>query len=893
MERPRGTITFLFTDVEGSTRRWEADPDTMRTALEQHDQLLGSVITAHDGWLFKHTGDGVCAAFSSATAAVDAAVAAQRQLDLPVRMGLATGTADLRGDDYFGPVLNRAARVMTVAHGRQILMADSTASLLEAGRAQSVGIYRLRDLPGVHDLHQAVDDDLPQQFPPPRAERASVGNIPASDTTMYGRDAAVAEIVALIESRRLVTLTGVGGVGKTRLALAAATTVGGTFAGGAWWVELAAATDDTALVEATATALGVTPRAGMSTQEAIAASLAARPSLLVLDNCEHLLDATAALIESLMARAPDLHVLTTSREGLGVPGEHLWVVPSLGCGHRSAPAVELFVDRAGAVGAAIDLDDDEEMAAVVEICERLDGIALGIELAAARATVMSPQELRARLDDRFRLLTGSRRRMERHQTLRQAVQWSFDLLSPIEQTTLARCSVFAGGFDLGSVTAVCADDGTDEFAMAELLGSLAAKSLLRVDRVDGRSRFSLLETIRQFGQGRLGEMGEVVECHQRHAAWFVGRVREAWEDWNSPGQASAVARLLEEAANLRQAVEWSLRDGALSDAVTIAAHTAIAGWGIQWFEPAGWAADVMLQPGVETVAEYPRLLSAVGLISCYTGKPAEALELTRKAQEFLREDGFDPFDGLGEAFEATAHIVLGNPDGWIEVCERLHRRSGEARVIGQAGLLWGLPAVGRSAEARALSAEANRAAADWGQPWWTAMALLGTGRAFADHDPGMARAALAEGIEVAGRHGLTMWMGMLARELAGLEASLGDVAEALARMDHALYAFGSGDDIANHFLNMATVGVLLHRVGRDAEAMVAFGSTGAMPLLSAVLGATEALDAARDALGDAAADHHADDGQSMDARRQVEWSRAVIADLLAVASQPAQTSEDS
>jgi class 3 adenylate cyclase len=329
---PSGVVTFLFTDIEGSTRRWEADPEMMRAALAAHDDVLRSAIEAQGGWLFKHTGDGVCAAFASPRAAVEAAVGAQQALELPVRMGISTGEAELRGADYFGAVLNRAARVMAAGHGGQVLLAESTAVLLSGIDLVDLGPRRLRDLPIPVGVFQVQAPGLKTDFPPLRALDSSPGNLRVQKTSFIGRESDLAEVKAALRKHQLVTLTGVGGVGKTRLATEAARQLADEFPDGVWYFELAAVTDPAAVPDAVAAVLGITQQPGKSVSESVAAALEGRVRLLVFDNCEHLRDATADLVEEILAASATVRILATSREGLGVADEQLWVVPSLDVG---------------------------------------------------------------------------------------------------------------------------------------------------------------------------------------------------------------------------------------------------------------------------------------------------------------------------------------------------------------------------------------------------------------------------------------------------------------------------------------------------------------------------------------------------------------------------------
>ena len=513
---PSGVVTFLFTDVEGSTRRWEADADAMREALTAHDELLRRAIEVHGGFLFKHTGDGVCAAFASPKSAVDTAVAAQRELELPVRMGIATGEAELRDGDYFGTVLNRAARVMAAGHGGQILLAESTASLLSGVDLLDLGPRRLRDVPAAVGVFQVQAAGLRAEFPPLRTLDASPGNLRPAATRLVGRESELAEVEAVVRAHRLVTLTGAGGVGKTRLALELAAHLADEYPDGVWLFELATVGDPAVVPDAVAAVLGITQQPGKTVSESVAAALEGRIRLLVFDNCEHVRDAAADLVEAILTRSATVRVLATSREGLGVADEQVWLVPSLDVGGGiDSAAVNLFVERARGVSARFSVAQADDAAGVVEICRRVDGIPLAIELAASRMASMTVIEVRDRLDHRFRLLVGSRRALERHQTLRHAVQWSYDLLADDEKDLLEACSVFAGGFELESACFVAGFD--DDFAALDLLDALVRKSLLVADSSSGRTRYSMLETIRQFAEEQLAARGKSSTARTAHA----------------------------------------------------------------------------------------------------------------------------------------------------------------------------------------------------------------------------------------------------------------------------------------------------------------------------------------------------------------------------------------
>jgi hypothetical protein len=422
-----GVVTFLFTDIEGSTRRWEADADTMRAAVELHNQVLRKTVEAHQGQVFNYTGDGMGAVFSSPRSAVDAAVAAQLALELPVRMGIATGEAELRGADYFGTVLNRTARVMAAGHGGQILLDGTTASLLSGVDLISLGPRRLRDIAKPVDVFQVQAVGLRTDFPPLKTVDPTRGNLRPRNTTFIGREAELIELSEVLKAHQLVTLTGVGGVGKTRLALEIGARLADNFRDGVWVTELAAVGDPAAVPDAVAAVMGITQQPGMNIADSVAAALEGRSRLLIFDNCEHVLDAAADIIEAILARSDTVKILCTSREGLRIEDEQLWPVPSLDAtSGLDSSAASLFFDRAQSTARDISLTPHS---AVVEICQRLDGIPLAIELAASRLLSMSVTDVRDHLDDRFRLLVGSRRGVERHQTLHHAVQWSYDYLT--------------------------------------------------------------------------------------------------------------------------------------------------------------------------------------------------------------------------------------------------------------------------------------------------------------------------------------------------------------------------------------------------------------------------------------------------------------------------------
>jgi predicted ATPase/class 3 adenylate cyclase len=541
-ELPAGTVTFLFTDIEGSTRLWEEHPEAMQGALARHDELLRRAVDAHGGTTVKATGDGIHAAFPTANDALGAAIDMQHDLaaesfgepgPLRVRMGAHTCEAELRDGDYYGSGLNRAARLMSVAHGGQIVVSAVTAGLCDdAFTLVDLGEHRLRDLSrGEHVWQVDLDGE---RFPALRSLDNIPGNLPVQLTEFVGRADDVAQVAKALDAHRVVTLTGVGGVGKTRLALQVAAEFADRFHHGTWFCDLAPVASPDRVVHAIADALGIDAGA-VDPDEVLASWLRHQRALLVIDNCEHLLDEAARVAEHLLRSCPDIVVLATSREGLGAPGEQIVAVRSLalpaaddGAGTVvETESVRLFVDRARSVRADLRLDD-ATVTAIGDICRRLDGIPLAIELAAARMQSMSAAEIDERLDQRFRLLTrGSRVALGRQHTLQTTVDWSYQLLDDAERTVLARASVFAGGFTLGAAERVVTTDDVDRFDVLDLLDSLVRRSMLVADERDGTTRYRLLETIRQFGAERLEETGDAEAARVAHLTWCREFMAEA------------------------------------------------------------------------------------------------------------------------------------------------------------------------------------------------------------------------------------------------------------------------------------------------------------------------------------------------------------------------------
>ena len=866
---PSGVVTFLFTDVEGSTRRWESDADGMRKALAAHDEVLRTAIETHGGFLFKHTGDGVCAAFASPRSAVDAAVAAQLQLELRVRMGIATGEAELRDGDYFGAVLNRAARVMAAGHGGQVLVADSTAGLLSGVDLVDLGPRRLRDLPIPVQVFQVHAEGLRTDFPPLRALDVGPGNLRPATTSLIGRESEVGEIEAAVRAHRLVTLTGVGGVGKTRLAVEVAARLADEYPDGVWVFELAAVADPAAVPDAVAAVLGITQQPGKTVSESVAAALEGRVRLLVFDNCEHVVDSAADLIEAIMAASATVTMLATSREGLGVSDEQLWRVPSLDveAGTESA-AANLFLDRAHSVVSDFSLAQPGEADAVVEICRRLDGIPLAIELAASRMASMTASEVRDRLDQRLRLLVGSRRGLSRHQTLRHAVAWSYDLLDDAEKPLLERCSVFAGGFDLQSACAVTGSD--DDLAALDLLDALVRKSLLVADRSSGRTRFAMLETIRQFAEDQLVARGEASEIRAAHSRYFAGREADIMALWDSPRQREAYDWFAIELANLRTAFRWAADQGDLDVAAALATCAGLLGACVQTFEPIAWVEE-LIEPA--RTVDHPRLAFLYVIASlCYlTGRIEAAVGYSEAGQVVVGRSREAPPYGI-EAALGAVYLAIGQPERWVELCRAQLARRRDTHVYIRAWLVIALSVAGSGGGAMDCADGLIEAAEATGNPLFLALALTAYGVAFREADPVGALNAHRRGLVITQDSGNRNNASGLAVYLARLEAEHGGTVSAFDHLTLAIRNYHNAGDTTTIRIPLAVLAAVFDRLGRYEPAATIAGFARSPIAATGVPEITTAITHLREVLGDQTYESLARKGETMSTAAMVTYA---------------------
>jgi predicted ATPase len=801
-------LTFLFTDIEGSTRRWEADADSMRVALEKHNDTLRQAVESNGGKVFNYTGDGMCAVFDSPCSAAGAAIDAQRALELPVRMGIATGEAEFRGGEYFGTVLNRTARVMAAGHGGQILLDGATASLLSDVELTPLGARRLRDIAKPVDVFQVQADGLQTEFPPLKTVDRAHGNLRPRNTTFIGREIELAELQEALKVHRLVTLTGVGGVGKTRLALEVGARLTENFPDGVFVIELAAVGDPAAVPDAVAAVLGITQQHGMSMTDSIATALDERSRLLIFDNCEHLLNAAADVVEAILSSSDTVKILATSREGLNVEDEQLWAVPSLDTKDGvDSSAVSLFVDRAQTVVRGVSLTP---RTAVVEICERLDGIPLAIELAASRLVSMSVTELRDRLDDRFRLLVGSRRGLERHQTLRHAVQWSFELLDDTEKWLLTSCSVFAGGFDLSGACAVVHAD--DELTTLDVLDALVRKSLLVVDRSSALTRYSMLETIRQFAEEQLVHTGQAEATRAAYAQYFVGREADILRLWDSPRQREAYEWFAVELPNLRTAFRWADNCGDLDTATTIAFYAAFLGFFTEQFEPIAWTEE-MIPPA--RAVEHPRLAQLYAMATqCYAaGRLDDGLRYAEAGQLAIDSQRYAPVPFDFESWMGGPYLWTGAPEKWLALCRNVIERGRDTGYFARSNLAMALAFTGTAEEAASASENLVAAAEATQNPVVIAYALVTWGYSHRTTDPLVAYESDRRGFEIVQESGNRQLESHLAGNLAMLASELGDPEDAL---DYLTLAIRNHYDSGSFSLMLTPLSILavhLYRLG--------------------------------------------------------------------------------
>jgi predicted ATPase/class 3 adenylate cyclase len=752
-ELPTGTVTFLFTDVEGSTRLWEENPEAMKKALSRHDEIVRGAIERNQGVVFSTMGDGMAAVFVSAPAALRATLEAQQELaveawretgPLLVRMGLHSDEGRLRAPgEYVNRPLNRCARLMGVAHGGQVLVSDATAAVardnLPAGvRLLDLGPHQLRDVAGPIRVFQLVQPDLPNEFPPLRTLDELPGNLPRQLTTFVGREPEIESLAHLVRDRPFVTVTGVGGVGKSRLAVQVAAEVAADFPDGAWLCELAPLTGAEALWAALAATLGVRPFPGRDFDESVLEYLRTKRLMLVLDNCEHLLDAAAEAVYAITRRCPQVALLATSREGLAVAGERVVAVAPLRVPARGADldallqndAVHLFLDRARDAKSDFTITE-ENYKAIAQLCRRLDGIPLAIELAAARVRSLAPEDLVARLDERFKLLTrGSRAATERQQTLRNTIDWSYDLLSATEADALNRLSVFSGDCDLRAAESVLPSETLDRVDVPEVLCQLVDKSLIVVEDDASGMRYRLLETIRQYARERLEASGDASEPRRRHADYFVEIAESAGPRLRSSDQLDSAAWVARETDNFRAALDWAAETSSPDHALRLVAPLAVHSMTIG-YSAMGWAETATNILDADRHRLFPAVLAWAAWGATMRGELERAAVLIARADEAQHDLN-------------TTHLGV---------------------VMARATLAFFRGDLEQAEESAERWLDLARATED---PYEIAHALVMVGAASQFSDPGRAVGALSEAVDVARGSGIASALSIGLSTLAGL-----------------------------------------------------------------------------------------------------------------------------
>ncbi|MGA8097735.1 MAG: adenylate/guanylate cyclase domain-containing protein [Candidatus Cybelea sp.] len=687
--QPSGTVAFLFSDIEASTRRWERYGDSMRDAVRRHDRILRSEIERWQGYIFKTIGDAFCAAFWTASDALGAAVEVQRRLGrenfgavdgLSVRMAIHLGEADERDGDYFGGAVNRTARLLSAGHGGQILLSGLAADLClpdlpDGVTLRHLGALPLRDFKDPERVYQPVGLELRGEFKPLRALETPPNNLPRQSTSFVGRREDIARVEALLEESALVTVVGAGGIGKTRLALEVAASLLNDYRDGVWFVDLSAIGNPGLIAGTILSTLGGKRSSDVDPLNDLIVHLQKCELLLVLDNSEHLVAEVAAILAQVVAHTTRVTVLATSRQPLDVSAERLYRLSSLDL----AAAMQLFGERARAVNPAFRLE--EKATVVEEICRRMDGIALAIELAAARVRAISVENLVAHLE--LRLLAGGRDRRPRQQTMRALIDWSFDLLTEEERRILRRCAVFLRGFTLRTATEVCAQD---EALVVEVLGSLVDKSLVVADAHDEEQRYRLLEPIREYAREKLAEAGALQETLRRHAVALAAFARDAYDQWERGPAADWLSRLELELANLRAALRWSLDEandrelGArlVADTTVICLRLGLLDEGIE-------NCETILQSGSTLpVAVEARMRYGLSMLYSNIGKNRSVLEQAIVAVSLYREA--DDSRGLARALSQVASRYAILPDDGdvkksAEEALKLARASGDRRLL--------------------------------------------------------------------------------------------------------------------------------------------------------------------------------------------------------------------
>jgi predicted ATPase/class 3 adenylate cyclase len=815
---PTGTLTFLFTDIEGSTRLWEHDAQAMQAALARHDELLRLAIEVRGGYVFKTVGDAFCCAFWTATEALDAALEVQRTLfgeewqetdPLRVRMALHTGVAQERDGDYFGPPVNRVARLLSAGHGGQVLLSLPTQELvrdqLPAGTSlMDLGERRLKDLFRPERVFQLLAPGLPSEFPPLRTLEAYRNNLPLQPTPLIGREKEVSEVCDLLrgDETRLLTLTGPGGTGKTRLALQAAADLLEEFPDGTFFAPLATLTKAELFLAAVAETLGVREVGEQPLDEILKDYLHERRLLLVLDNFEQVL-AAAPTVTELVAGAPGLKVLATSRTPLGLYGENEYAVPPLSVPDvKHLPdlktlsqyeAVRLFIERAKSAKADFEVTD-EGAPAVAEICVRLDGLPLAIELAAARIKMLPPKAMLQRLTSRLKFLTGGARDLpERQRTLRGAIEWSHALLDEGEQVLFARLAVFSGGRTLEAIEAICDAEGDLPVDAFEGISSLLDKSLIRQEEgPGGEPRFVMLETIHEYAREKLQESAEAGEIKRAHAEYFLTLAEEAYPELKGANQLEWLERLEAEHDNMRAALSWALERKEAEVALRLGGAL-FAFWSVRGYQSEGrrWLQEALAMDGRGSPEVRAMALAGAGWLASEQGDLDRAQEAYEEGLELLASSA-------REAREAKLNLLAGL--GWVALDREEHEQATELYE-----------------ESLALSREMRDA-------WWLATSRLNL--AIVTHflgDPEKATELYQQGMDLFREQGDKHSLAYCLNNLAMVVYSQGELVRAAQLTEESLALLrelGARGDVALGLCNLGWIALLQDELGRAADLYV-------------------------------------------------------------------------
>lgn len=682
--RPSGTITFLFSDIEASTGRWEKNAEQMKIAFRCHEQIMRASMSEHGGYVYKMIGDAFQVAFNTALDALGAAISAQRALHtetwgdlepLKVRMALHTGVVEERGDDYVGPLLNRAARLMNAGHGGQVLISQATFELLRDVLPNDVivrdlGAHRLKDLARQEHIYQLEALDLESVFPPLRTLDSHPNNLPLQMTSFVGREREFDEVKHLLEISRLVTLTGSGGAGKTRLALQLAADLVDEFDHGVWWVDLAALEDPELASQAVAGVLSVRDETQRPLLETLGEHLRNKHLLLILDNCEHIIESCACLADELLRASLGLRILATSREALRISGEHTYPVLSLNTPDPAHlpdlerlyqyDAVRLFIDRAVAVSPSFSVDNNIAPT-VAEICYRLDGIPLAIELAAARVGVLPIEMVLARLDDRFRLLSrGDRSVLPRHQTLAAVIDWSYNLLRDDECTLFRRLGVFVGGWTIEAAEGVCCGDRIEKCNVFELLTSLAEKSMVQIDQTTHDNRYRMLETVRQYALHKTISDGEIEPIKKRFVKYYLNLIEEGEQRAHHESESAIPKLLAVDLENFRAALHWTIQNPATYEdaGLRLAGSLWTVWWTIGYLNEGREWLDKAIRVFQSVGAPRAKALTNAGCISWQQGDYKIAEKYFCEAIDIYQNTAVKDREGLANATHMYGHVVF-------------------------------------------------------------------------------------------------------------------------------------------------------------------------------------------------------------------------------------------